>query len=136
FQAMSVNSTGSFNVAEGAFTFNSNSAGSFNTAIGANALKFTTVSQFNTALGYGAGGNVDNGWNNVFIGANTGSNGIDFFNDVAIGESAICTASSQARIGNSSTTSIGGFANWSNISDGRVKKNIKQNIPGLAFINK
>jgi hypothetical protein len=40
------------------------------------------------------------------------------------------------RIGNSFVNSIGGFANWSNISDGRVKKNIKQNVPGLTFINK
>ena len=39
-------------------------------------------------------------------------------------------------IGNSSVTSIGGFVNWSNLSDGRVKKNIKQNVPGLAFIDK
>ena len=29
-----------------------------------------------------------------------------------------------------------GLANWTNISDGRVKKNIKANVPGLAFINK
>jgi len=33
-------------------------------------------------------------------------------------------------------TSIGGYANWTNISDGRVKKNIKANVPGLTFINK
>ena len=33
-------------------------------------------------------------------------------------------------------TSIGGYTGWSNISDGRVKKNIKPNVPGLAFINK
>jgi len=40
------------------------------------------------------------------------------------------------RIGNSIVTSIGGYVGWSNISDGRVKKNIKTNVPGLAFINK
>jgi hypothetical protein len=40
------------------------------------------------------------------------------------------------RIGNSAVTSIGGYVGWSNISDGRVKKNIKSNVPGLAFINK
>ena len=32
--------------------------------------------------------------------------------------------------------SIGGYANWSIISDGRVKKNIKENVPGLSFINR
>jgi hypothetical protein len=40
------------------------------------------------------------------------------------------------RLGNSVITSIGGFTNWTNVSDGRVKKNIKQNVPGLGFINK
>jgi carbonic anhydrase/acetyltransferase-like protein (isoleucine patch superfamily) len=57
-------------------------------------------------------------------------------NTTMVGFSARGTASNQVRIGNNSVTSIGGFANWSNISDGRVKKNIKQNVPGLAFINK
>ena len=33
-------------------------------------------------------------------------------------------------------SSIGGFAPWSNISDERVKKNIKQNVPGLEFIKR
>jgi hypothetical protein len=45
-------------------------------------------------------------------------------------------ASNQVRIGNSDVTSIGGFTDWTNISDGRVKKNIKNNVPGLTFINK
>src|SRR5205823_5555382 len=40
------------------------------------------------------------------------------------------------RIGNSAVTSIRGYADWSNISDGRIKKNVKNNVPGLAFINK
>ena len=33
-------------------------------------------------------------------------------------------------------TSIGGYVNWTNVSDGRVKKNIRKNVPGLTFINK
>ncbi len=40
------------------------------------------------------------------------------------------------RIGNSSVSSIGGYASWSNISDGRYKKEIRENVPGLGFINK
>ena len=44
---------------------------------------------------------------------------------------------STTRIGNSpSVTSIGGYANWSNVSDARFKTNIKENTPGLNFINK
>jgi len=33
-------------------------------------------------------------------------------------------------------TSIGGYANWNNMSDKRIKKNITTNVPGLAFVNK
>jgi hypothetical protein len=33
-------------------------------------------------------------------------------------------------------TSIGGKVGWSTFSDGRFKKNIKEDVPGLAFIMK
>lgn len=33
-------------------------------------------------------------------------------------------------------TSIGGYAAWSNFSDGRGKKNIRRDVPGLSFINR
>jgi hypothetical protein len=39
------------------------------------------------------------------------------------------------RIGNSNVTSIGGQVGWSNFSDGRYKKNIKDDVQGLSFIN-
>ena len=60
----------------------------------------------------------------------------DIYNSIAIGNVSRVSAPNQVRIGNSFTTSIGGYAGWSTISDGRVKKNIKDNVPGLAFINK
>src|SRR4030095_9575599 len=31
---------------------------------------------------------------------------------------------------------IGGYAAWSNLSDGRFKENVKENVPGLKFIMK
>jgi hypothetical protein len=134
--AMVANTTGINNTATGADALHSNN-GSFNTAVGLSALYNTTASEFNTAVGYGAGGTFDNGWNNVFIGANTDVNGPGYFNVIALGKNAICTASDEAVIGNSSTNIIGGFAAWEIfIPDVRVNKNIKQNVPGLAFINK
>ncbi|MEP6682762.1 MAG: tail fiber domain-containing protein [Parafilimonas sp.] len=152
YTALSSNQTGYNNTANGASALSSNISGtrntaigyqallenneSFNTAIGTYSLYQTTASQFNTAVGYAAGDSYNNGYNNVFVGANTDVNGTGYYNVIAMGQGTICTASSQARFGNSATTSIGGYANWSNISDGRVKKNIKQNVPGLAFINK
>jgi hypothetical protein len=57
-------------------------------------------------------------------------------NATAIGFNAVATASNQVRIGNTSVTSIGGQVGWTNFSDGRYKKNIKEDVPGLEFINR
>jgi hypothetical protein len=117
--ALPFNTSGSYNVAYGAEALYSNTTGNNNTALGWGALNSNKTGFLNTALGYGANVSLDG-----------------FSNSTAIGHDAIISASNQVRIGNSSVTSIGGYANWSNVSDGRVKKNVKQNVPGLAFINK
>src|SRR5258706_15456009 len=96
----------------------------------------TLASQYNVAVGYHAGYTFDNGYNNVFLGANTDVSGIGYYNVIAIGQATICTASSQVTMGNSATGSYRAYADWSNISDGRYKKNVKENVPGLSFINK
>src|SRR5678810_755269 len=75
--------------------------------------------RYNTMIGYGA--------DVVF-------NGLT--NSMALGYNAKVSASNRVVIGNSSITSIGGFANWSNFSDGRFKRNVKEDVPGLAFITK
>ena len=78
-----------------------------------------TTGTFNTAVGY-----------NADVTANNLSNA------TAIGYNAAVNASNKVVIGNSSVTSIGGFANWSNFSDGRFKQNVKEDVPGLSFISK
>jgi hypothetical protein len=82
------------------------------------ALTSIATGAFNTAIGTGADVSAGN-----------------LTNATAIGYGAIATASNQVRIGNSSVTSIGGYAPWSNLSDSRVKKNLQTNVPGLNFIN-
>jgi trimeric autotransporter adhesin len=136
YVALGYNTAGSFNTAVGLFAMHSNSgiSGSYNTAVGTQALSNTTNSQFNTAVGYNAGGLYDLGYNNTILGANCDVNGAGYYNVIAIGQAVTCTASSQARIGNSATNSIGGYANWSNISDGRYKNSIKEDVKGLEFI--
>ena len=110
---------------------------SYNTAVGAQALQATSNSQYNTAIGYGTANGYNNGYNNVFVGANTDVNANGLFNIIAMGQGTIVTSgSSTARFGNSATVSYGGWAGWSNVSDGRFKKNVKENVPGLEFINK
>jgi hypothetical protein len=148
--ALNYNTTGSWNVGAGYGALQSNQAGSYNTAVGVgalaaslgnystavgfNALAATTTAFYNVAVGYNAGVTYDNGYNNVFLGANTDVTGAGYFNVIAIGQGVVATGSDEAVIGNSATSSIGGYANWTNFSDGRYKKNMRENVKGLDFI--
>ena len=136
YGTMGDNTTGDFNTAIGTFALDRNVTGRYNAGVGNYALFFTTNSWGNAALGYGAGQSYDNGYYNTFIGSYTDATVADIYNSTALGNSAIVSAPGQVRIGNSLVGSIGGYANWSNISDGRVKKNMQENVPGLAFVNK
>lgn len=113
-----------------------NTTGSYNAAIGSYALDDNAGSTGNTALGYSTGTLFTNGNFNTFIGYDADASAASLTNSIAVGYSSRVTASNQVRIGNSSISSIGGFEDWSNISDGRYKRNIKENVPGLSFINK
>lgn len=115
--ALFYNTTGYLNTAFGYSALKNNTEGQHNTAAGSYALQTNTTGDHNTAVGYLA--DADNG---------------NYHNSSAFGYQALITASNQVRIGNSAVSSIGGYVNWSNISDGRFKKNVKDNVPGLAFI--
>ena len=123
------------NTAIGSKALYSNTTGYSNTAIGFQALYNDLEGAYNTAIGEFALSNNGN-FENTAIGENAGGNGNFYMNSCAFGSGPVFTASNQVRVGNTSTTSIGGYVGWSNISDGRVKQNIKQNVPVLAFINK
>jgi hypothetical protein len=129
------NSTGQVNTAAGYSAIYDNTTGNYNAAFGSYALNQNTDSWYNAALGYAAGASP-HGWNNTFVGSLTDAASSDIYNATALGNNVIVSAANQVRIGNDFVNSIGGFSNWTNISDGRVKKNIKENVPGLAFINK
>ena len=135
FNTLADNSSGSFNTAVGSMALYTTQA-SDNTAIGYQALNGNTLGSSNTAIGYQALNSNTTGQYITALGhsANVSSNNL--FNATAVGSSALATASNQVRIGDNYVTSIGGYVGWSNVSDGRVKKNIKQNVPGLVFINK
>ncbi len=133
---MWTNAVGIQNTAVGAYAAYNNMGGyaSYNTAIGSEALAGTTNSQYNTAVGYSAGARHDMGYNNTILGANCDVNNAGLYNCIAIGQDVICTASSQARIGNLYTNSIGGYASWTNFSDGRYKKDAQDDVKGIDFI--
>ena len=133
-QALYFNTTGLWNTANGMYALYYNTTGIDNTANGFKALYNTTTGGDNVAFGNYALSSVTTGNSNTGIGfyADVTST---ISNSTAIGYSAGCSASNQVRIGNSSVTSIGGYVGWSNLSDGRMKENIKEEVPGLSFIN-
>ncbi len=135
-KSLNSNTIGYYNTAIGVYSLNSNNDGNYNTAIGGASLLRTAGSYYNTAIGYNAGSAYDLGYNNTILGANCNAAFDGAYNDIAIGQGVSCTDNSQARIGNSATYSIGGYANWTNISDGRFKKDINEEVKGLDFIMK
>ena len=110
----------------------SNVTGANNTATGGAALGLNTTGTHNAAFGVGAGFSQNN-FSSTFIGTYADAT-IPVTNSTALGYRATVNASNQVRIGNSAVTSIGGFTNWTNLSDGRLKKNVNEDVPGLAFI--
>ena len=131
-RALFSNTTGLYNVAVGHAALNSNTFSSQNTAIGYNAMLVNNSGGSNTALGAYAG--YYNSTNSTFIGWDTYGSTVGVTNSTALGYHAPTTASNQVRIGDGNVTSIGGQVGWTNFSDGRFKKDIKENVPGLAFI--
>ena len=135
--ALEYSTTANGNTANGFLTLGYNSTGNYNTAMGYLAMELNQTGENNVAMGYYAGSNMSDGTNNTFIGYNTNCDYPGHVNNTTLlGNGAYSNSSNLVRIGNNVVGSIGGYANWTNISDGRVKKNIKSNVPGLVFINK
>jgi hypothetical protein len=137
-EALYHNTSGSGNTADGTDALFNNTTGYSNTANGFHALLSNTDGSQSTAIGYSAGSNLNN-FNSTFLGYDANITTGTFFsiaNSTALGAGSRVTADNQVRIGSSTVLSIGGFQNWSNISDGRYKKEVKENVPGLEFINK
>jgi hypothetical protein len=135
-EALYYNSSGSDNTASGNYALYSNTTGNFNTGTGMYSLYFNTSGSGNCTYGFEAMLNNTTGTNNTSVGDYSGTSGSNLTNTSAIGYNALASASNSVVIGNSSVTSIGGYAGWSNISDGRFKKNVNPNVPGLVFIKK
>lgn len=129
------NLSGGSNTYVGDNSGKTNSSGGNNTFIGSSAGFENTTGTNNTFVGSVSGYNNKFGNNNTYLGTLAGGSS-NWSNSTAIGFEATTTADNQVRIGNSAVSSIGGFVSWSNVSDSRVKKNVKENIPGLSFINK
>jgi len=113
------NTSGFRNNAMGYYAMSNNSTGYRNTAIGCQSLDNNTTGSYNTALG-----------NFAF------SSGTSYTNSTALGYNAQPNASNTVRVGDASVTTIGGFANWTNVSDARFKTQVQENVVGLEFVMK
>lgn len=143
---------------------NSTTRANHNTYVGSFAGYTNRLGEYNVGFGSGADvtqaiGNPDLN-NTVFIGANSvasadgvtivgkssqasGANGIAIglessvtaSNAIAIGYQSSATVDNEVVIGNASHTTIGGSVNWTATSDGRFKREVKENVVGLEFIN-
>ncbi|MFY9310321.1 MAG: tail fiber domain-containing protein [Bacteroidia bacterium] len=132
--SLNFNTTGNNNTGCGRYSLKNNQTGSENTAVGQSALSGTTATG-STALGYSAGSNNTTGTYNTYIGysANAGAN--NYTNSSAIGANASVNASNKIRLGDGNITVIEGQVAFTNVSDGRFKKNINENdVKGLDFI--
>ncbi|MEO6719826.1 MAG: tail fiber domain-containing protein [Ferruginibacter sp.] len=97
--------------------FAGNGDGFYNTAVGGYSLFSNDIGNGNTAIGTFADVS-DTGWNNSTV----------------IGFGAVVDDSNKVQIGNQNVTSIGGQVGWTTFSDGRYKKDIRQDVKGLDFI--
>ena len=133
--AMSSNTSGYLNTSVGMNSLPSLTDGHSNTAVGYSSLYLSTTGYENTAIGHGAGHLITTGYQNTCLGKTTNV-GATVNNSTAIGYGAHPTTSNTIQLGNSSVTSIGGYAAWTNLSDERCKQNIVANVPGLEFVTK
>jgi trimeric autotransporter adhesin len=133
--ALISNTTGYDNTANGVGALISNTTGGYNTANGRAALSSNTTGGYNTANGRAALSSNTTGFRNTALGysANVSSNNLS--NATAIGNGAIVSASDRVRIGNSSVSRIEGQVAWTSVSDGRIKENVQEAVPGLSFIS-
>jgi hypothetical protein len=134
YYSLNSNTSGDYNTANGYYSLNSNTSGDYNIANGPFALRFNTTGNNNTVNGFAALYSNVTGSNNTAIGyvANVSSN--NFSNATAIGNGATVTGSNKVRIGNSNVSTITGQVAWTSVSDGRIKENIQEAVPGLSFI--
>jgi len=132
--ALRNNNNGSNNTSVGAWAGNSNDDGSYNTATGHKAMSNNSSGNFNSAYGILSLDVNESGSLNSAFGAFAGPALSNLTNTTALGYFARPTASNQVRIGNNSVTSIGGKVSWSTLSDGRFKREVREDISGLEFI--
>ncbi|MGB4850614.1 MAG: tail fiber domain-containing protein [Saprospiraceae bacterium] len=132
------NTIGYNNTATGTGSLYSNTIGDHNTACGVLSLTDNVSGNYNSAFGFFALlGNETGNFNSAF-GENAYFNDSQLDNTSCMGYNSggIVNNSNRIELGNSSISVIAGQVGFSTYSDARIKDNIKEDVPGLAFISK
>ena len=131
--ALTSNTTGSYNTANGVNALTSNTTGNQNTANGVQALENNTTGTFNTANGTNALRSNTTGNQNTANGDSALGNNTTYSNASGFGYNSQVTGSNQVQLGNESTTTYV-YGTVQNRSDIRDKADIRDTILGLDFI--
>lgn len=137
-EALYSNETGDNNSSNGAYSLHSNTSGIYNSAHGHGSLHSNTIGNSNTAVGYNSLYYNETGNNNTAFGRSAYFDLTGLSNTNCLGYTAggVVDASNRVEIGNTSITSIAGEVSFTTYSDVRIKDNIREDVPGISFINK
>ena len=148
--------SGAQNIAIGSYALDTNTTADGNTAIGVNALTGSTFGAQNVCIGNGAGSGITTGVTNTAVGKDSMTTLVTGVDNVCIGfevDTAYTNSEDNIKIGNKFTGNVGNSVvsignnsgyiwcayltsdTWAQVSDRRLKKNIKDDDLGLAFIN-
>lgn len=152
-----VDNTGIANTSMGYQSLSGNTSGSNNTVSGNQVMRLNTTGYSNTAIGSTAMYNNNSGYSNVALGNRALVNNVTGFYNTCIGDNVYPTSSTALNNYTGLGYNVGGGGSASNMvelgnasviairaqvtgitaySDKRIKNNIQENVPGLAFINK
>ena len=135
YRALYFNIDGGQNTATGYQALYRNTIADRNSGHGFQALRNNTEGTGNTGSGYRSLYNNATGNYNSGFGYSANSIGTALVNATGLGYNADNSASNSVVVGNANVSSIGGQVGWTTLSDGRFKKNIRNDeVKGLEFI--
>ncbi|HYV93249.1 MAG TPA: tail fiber domain-containing protein [Chitinophagales bacterium] len=129
-------STANNNTFVGSMSGYFNTTGTSNTFYGNSGGYTTTTGSSNTFIGFNAGSGNTTGSQNSCLGYSAGVSSSGLGNATALGYGAAVNASNKVRLGSANVTVVEGQVAYSFPSDGRFKTNIKEDVPGIEFINR
>jgi len=133
--------SGNSNTAMGAGSLQYTTGGYSNTACGYQSLDHNTTGYYNTAMGQESLDAITTGNQNTALGYKASPGlagaGTSFTNWTGIGaySGGFASSGNSVELGNSSVSHLYAEVSLTVVSDGRIKDNIKANVPGLDFIN-